>query len=65
MLFASVATKTELLLTTLLTVIVAEPMFANCKDPVAGVVGGVPIVGGELNSSMSDSNTNTLVLAIS
>ena len=64
-LFARVATKTELSLTMLLTVIAAEPIFASCKDSVAGVVGGVPTVGGVLNANTFDSNTNTLVLAIS
>ena len=41
-LLVNVATKTGLLLTTLLIVIGAEPMFAKTTDAVAGLVGGVP-----------------------
>ena len=61
----NVATKTGLLLTTLLIVIGAEPMFAKTTDAVAGSVGGVPCVGGVLKESVSASKTNTLVAEIS
>ena len=65
MLLFSVATKTGLLLTTLLIVIGAEPMFAKTTDAVAGSVGGVPCVCGVLKESVSTPKTNTLAAEMS
>ena len=64
-LLAKVAAKTGLSLTTLLTTIATDPMLDSNTDSDAGVVGGVPIVGGVLSSNVSNPNTNTLVFAIS